>query len=136
MGTSQDSLAGSHPNEAGSGVAVHAGFPNPAAEKQRHGEGSSPGTALDINQLLIQNPTSTFYFTISGHLWEERGIYDGDLTIIDRSLTPRRTDLVLVWLTDGFIIVPARLLTGHRQPWGVITAIIHRYRTKAPVRSH
>jgi DNA polymerase V len=102
------------------GVSVHAGFPN--AADQRRGQ----GTALDLNQLLIRHPISTFYFRITGHGYEEQGIYDGDLAVIDRALAPRSTDLVLSWQDSAFAI--RRFKHADRvEPWGVVSSIIHQF---------
>lgn len=106
----------------GDGVSVHSGFPNPAADRQ--GE----GLALDINRLLVRHPSSTYMFRVAGHRWASLGVYDGDVAVIDRALDPKDGDLVVVW-QDG----SARLQSRHRlapedQVWGVVTAMIHRFR--------
>ena len=41
---------------------VHAGFPSPAED--------IPGTALDINKLVVKNPASTFFARVSGDSME------------------------------------------------------------------
>ena len=105
----------------GNGVSVHAGFPNAADD--RHGQGAP---ALDLNQLLIRHPISTFYFRITGHGYEEQGVYEGDLAVIDRSLAPRSTDLVMLWQDDNFAIRRFKHADG-LEPWGVVSSIIHQY---------
>jgi DNA polymerase V len=102
------------------GVSVHAGFPNAADDRR------GQGAALDLNQLLIRHPISTFYFRITGHGSEEQGIYEGDLAIIDRSVAPRSTDLVMTWQEDSFAIKRFKH-SAQIEPWGVVISVIHRY---------
>jgi DNA polymerase V len=52
---------------------------------------------LDLNDLLIDNPTATFFVRVAGDSMEGAGIYDGDILVVDRSVQP----------TDGRIVVAA-----------------------------
>jgi DNA polymerase V len=106
------------------GVSIHAGFPNPAADRRLNGKTLS----LDLNRHLIKHPSSSYVFRISGHHWSEQGIFDGDLALIDRVLTPRPGDIVLIWQTSGFGLFRQRQLTSDEVPWGVVSAVIHQYR--------
>lgn len=111
---------------AGSGnVAIHGGFPNPALD--RIGQGNK--LALDLNKSLVRHPSSTYIFRITSHGNEAEGIYDGDLTLIDRSLQPRPSDLVLAWQASGFILCRYSLMNPHDTFWGVVSSTIHERRT-------
>jgi DNA polymerase V len=101
-------------------VTEHRGFPNPATDTNI--------TPLDLTKLLIKHPLSTFFMRIEGSTWENFGIFDGDLTIIDRSLNPKSTDLVIWWDETSFVISKFHKLPLDTTAWGVITNIIHRYR--------
>jgi len=103
-----------------SGVSVHAGFPNPAADRQ--------GAALSLDRLLLKHPSSNFIFRVRGHNWADRGIFDGDLALIDRALDPARHNLVIAWQDDSFIIDTLANLPPGVEPWGTLTALIHEYR--------
>lgn len=103
------------------GVSIHAGFPNPAAER-------SAAASLSLDRLLIGRPSSTFFFELSGSSWQEPGLAAGDLAVIDRALSPRPADLVIAWQDNQFILVRHRRLPKDVESFGVITAIIHRYR--------
>ncbi len=107
----------------GDGVSVHSGFPNPALD--RRGQGGR--LALDLNQLLIKHPSSTYLFRVAGHHWSDQGVYDGDVAVIDRARTPRAADLVIVWHEDGSTLCRQRQLSDRDEVWGVVTAIIHQY---------
>jgi DNA polymerase V len=103
------------------GVAVHAGFPNPAADK-------SLGS-LDLQQLLISRPLSTFVFRISGNEWTQRGIFDGDIAIVDRALDARPNEPLVWWNEQGeFSISTMQDMPSDATAWGVVTAIIHQFR--------
>lgn len=104
------------------GVSLHAGFPNPAADTSLRN--------LDLNQLLIQHNTSTYFFRICGSEWEDSGVFDGDIAIIDRALDARSTDRVIWWhdAVTEFSISTYKKVPSGAQVWGVITATIHQFR--------
>ena len=66
-----------------------AGFPAPGDDQIEK--------VLDINDLVVKNPASTFFVRVEGDSMEGAGIFSGDVLVIDRSLTPR----------DGSIVVAA-----------------------------
>ncbi len=107
----------------GDGVSVHSGFPNPALDRRKQG-----GLSLDLNQLLVQRPSSTYLFRIAGHHWADQGIFDGDVAVIDRAAQAHANDLIITWRPSGSAICKQHQLTPDDKPWGVVTAIIHQYR--------
>ena len=110
----------------GEAVRVHAGFPNPAADHLR----DRKSLTLDFNQLLVQHPSSTYIFRISGNSWTEQGILNGDVAVIDRALSPRPHDLIISWQNDAFLICFYKDLPEGETSWGVITSVIHSLRSK------
>ncbi len=106
------------------GVSVHSGFPNPAADQG----GRGADLALNLNQLLVRRPSSTYLFRVAGHHWADEGVYDGDIAVIDRALQARTNDLLVVWRTGGSRLCRQQQLAPDDKPWGVVTAIIHQYR--------
>lgn len=103
------------------GVTEHTGFPNPATD--------STLSSLDIGKLLVKHPASTFFMEIEGHAWERYGIFNGDLAIIDRALTPKPQDVVVYWTESAFSIKQKGRLPLDATIWGVVSAIVHRYRS-------
>ena len=75
---------------------VPAGFPSPADD---HIEGK-----LDLNEHLIKRPSATFFVRASGESMRDAGIFDGDLLIIDRSITPK-SDHIVIAAVDGDLTV-------------------------------
>ena len=102
------------------GVSIHYGFPNPAADKG--------GRNLDLNTLLIQRSLSTYLMHVEGDEWQSSGIFHGDIALVDKGLDPYKNDLVIWWKQGRFAISPFHTLPTHVEIWGVVTAIIHRYR--------
>jgi len=101
-------------------MSVHAGFPNPAADKEL--------LSLDLNQLLVRRGASTFLFRVHGQTGKEFGIFDGDIAVVDKALGPRKADLVIWWDDDTFRISRFDSLGKDASAWGVITSTIHQLR--------
>jgi SOS-response transcriptional repressor LexA len=104
------------------GVSIHAGFPNPATDNDRSSH------SLSLDQLLLGRPSSTYLFQLKGHAWAADGIADGDIAIVDRVLAVCPNDFVIAWQGDDFLLLRARNLPKQVAPWGVVSAIVHRYR--------
>ena len=68
-------------------VLVAAGFPSPADDHLQR--------PLDFNPLLAPRPATTFVVRVMGESMREAGVHDGDLIVIDRSLSPRDGDIVV-----------------------------------------
>ena len=71
---------------------ISAGFPSPAAD--------FIDLSIDLNQALIQHPSATFFGRVKGDSMCDAGISDGDLLVIDKSLTPQ-TGRIAVCFIDG-----------------------------------
>ena len=61
-------------------IKISAGFPSPAADYEE--------SRLDINEYLIRNPVSTFFFPVQGDSMEGAEIFDGDILVVDRACAP------------------------------------------------
>lgn len=105
------------------GVSVHDGFPNPATDSSLQ--------AIDLNALLIRHTASTYFMRIAGNDWVGQGIFAGDMAIVDRALVGRGNDPVL-WIKDDlFVISPYHAVPADAVVWGVVTTIIHQYRSRS-----
>lgn len=60
-------------------------------------------TGLDLNAHLIRRPASSFYARARGESMRDSGIFDGDLLIVDRSITPCHGDIVIA-VQDGELL--------------------------------
>lgn len=68
-------------------TAVAAGFPSPADDYIEQ--------QLDLNAYLIARPLATFLARARGSSMMGRGIFDGDILVVDRSLTPQHGNIVV-----------------------------------------
>ncbi|HGX5147204.1 translesion error-prone DNA polymerase V autoproteolytic subunit [Escherichia coli] len=80
---------------------VQCGFPSPAADyvEQR----------IDLNQLLIQHPSATYFVKASGDSMIDGGISDGDLLIVDSAITARHGDIVIAAVDGEFTVKKLQL---------------------------
>lgn len=105
----------------------------------------------DLNTLLVQDPESTFLYTVSGDSMDRAGIFDGDRVVVDRALQPASGDIVVAVLASHghtvkrlqakkreAVLEPESSNPTHRgfqlRPdegdviWGVVTGVIRRVR--------
>ncbi|MFT9232201.1 MAG: S24 family peptidase [Bifidobacterium sp.] len=86
--------------------AVRAGFPSVA---QDYFAGD-----FSFDENVITNPDTTFILHVAGDSMEGAGIFDGDLLIVDRSISPAANDIVVAILDDELTV--KRLLVHGTTP--------------------
>jgi len=86
---------------------VAAGFASPADD---HLEAE-----LDLNEYLITHPSETFFVRAKGDSMQQAGIFDKDLLIVDRSLTPKDNDIVIAAVAGQLTV--KRLVVKRGEPW-------------------
>ena len=116
---------------------IRAGFPSPADDYV--------ADTLDLNEHLMPRKEATFLVTVSGDSMIGAGIHDGDILIVDRSITPANGKVVIAVLDGQFTVKTLeksrskiRLLPANPdyepiemkdeqelQIWGVVTKVIH-----------
>ncbi len=89
------------------GSRVSAGFVSPADD---HLEAE-----LDLNEYLIKHPAATFFVRVKGDSMQEAGIFDNDILIVDRSLTPQNNDVVIAAVAGELTV--KRLVVKLGKPW-------------------
>jgi DNA polymerase V len=67
---------------------VAAGFPSPADDFIEE--------EIDLQRLLIVNRPATYLVRVAGDSMIAKGLFDGDLAVVDRSLEPQNGDVVMV----------------------------------------
>lgn len=75
---------------------IKAGFPSPAEAYEVE--------VLDFNKDMIRHPDTTFYGRVRGDSMMDAGICDGDILVIDRSLTPHNGDVVVAYYDNRFTV--------------------------------
>ena len=117
---------------------VSAGFPSPAMDFME--------SSIDLNQVLVENPTATLYVQVEGNSMIDAGIHDKDLLVVDRSLEPRNNKIAICLLDGEFTVKRIRLENNelflmpenpNYQPikiteenqliiWGIVTYVIKK----------
>ena len=118
---------------------VPAGFPSPADDYVQG--------RLSLDEHLVQHKEATFFVRAKGNSMVRAGIFNGDLLVVDKSLTPSSGDIVIADI-DGELTVKRlikqngtvmlkpenprfndiELKEGQElQIWGVVTATIKKF---------
>lgn len=118
--------------------AVQAGFPSPAEDYIEK--------KLDINELVVQHPSATFFVRVEGDSMQDAGIHSGDILVVDRSLEAKNGKVVIAVLngeftvkrlkvdSEGIYLVPENprfpaIKVGEESEctiWGVVSYVIHK----------
>lgn len=80
---------------------VQCGFPSPAQDyvEQR----------IDLNELLVHHPSSTYFVKAAGDSMVDAGISAGDLLVVDSSLTAKHGDIVIAAVEGEFTVKKLQL---------------------------
>ena len=118
---------------------VGAGFPSPATDYIEDD--------LDLNTHLISNAPATFIIRVQGKSMRDVGIYDGDLLIVDKSMSPKNFSTVIANVNEELVVKTFikekevsyltsaskntidKINLGENQEviiWGVVTYVIHK----------
>lgn len=118
---------------------LQTGFPSPASD---HGE-----KALSLDELIVKRPAATFFVRAEGTAMQSAGIYEGDILVIDRSITAQTGHIVVVSVNEEVLIrrflcknkrfflvsdhpniapIPIREDTDWTI-WGVATYLVHHF---------
>jgi DNA polymerase V len=66
---------------------IECGFPSPATDYVE--------SNLNLHEFLVKKPAATFFVRAKGDSMIGAGIYPGDLLIVDRSINPRSSHIVV-----------------------------------------
>jgi DNA polymerase V len=119
---------------------VSAGYPSPADDNLE--------ASLDLNQHLIENPNTTFLVKTSGDSMKNAGINSNDILVVDRSIEPKHSSIVIAALNGELTVkrlhiegknitlkaenpeYPSIIITEEMDflIWGVVTSVIHEFR--------
>jgi DNA polymerase V len=69
-------------------------------------------TNIDLNELLIHNPSATYFFKQESGDMSDLGLPKGTLLVVDRSKTPAYNQFVLIKHEGQFL---CRLMVKHNQ---------------------
>jgi len=80
---------------------ISAGFPSPANDYLESG--------IDLNKELIRNPEATFFGRVKGMSMKDAGIDDGDVLIVDKSISARNGMIAVCFIDGDFTLKKIRL---------------------------
>ena len=75
---------------------ISAGFPSPADDFKE--------IRISLDKELVKNRDATFYARVSGESMVGAGLDDGDLIIIDRSVTPSNNKIAVCFIDSEFTV--------------------------------
>ena len=82
---------------------VKAGFPSPAEEVREE---------FDLKGMLVRHPASTFYFKVDVFSMVDAGMEDGDIIIVDKSLTPYDGCKAICYIDGEFTVKYVEIRDG------------------------
>jgi len=83
-----------------------AGFPAPGDDQIER--------VLDINDLVVQNPASTFFVRVEGDSMEEVGIFSGDVLVVDRAVEPKVGRIVVAAVNGEMLVKRLAKIEGRQ----------------------
>ena len=75
---------------------ISAGFPSPADDFKE--------IRISLDSELVKNKEATFYAKVSGDSMVGAGLDDGDLLVIDRSLSPENGKIAICFIDGDFTV--------------------------------
>ena len=75
---------------------ISAGFPSPADDFKE--------TRISLDRELVKNKEATFYARVDGDSMIGAGLEDGDLLVIDRSLSPENGKIAVCLIDRDFTV--------------------------------
>ena len=75
---------------------ISAGFPSPADDFKE--------IRISLDNELVKNKEATFYAKVSGDSMVGAGLDDGDLLVIDRSLSPENGKIAVCFIDGEFTV--------------------------------
>lgn len=116
---------------------VAAGFPSPGDNYVER--------RLDLNEHLVRHKEATFFVRVNGDSMTGAGIFDGDLLVVDRAVSPEAGRIVVAAINGELVVKRLKLDDGRvwlisENPdyaaiemtegmefviWGVVTNAIH-----------
>jgi len=124
---------------------VSAGFPSPADDHL--------DSSLNIQELLVRKPSSTFFVRATGNSMKGVGIYNNDILIVDRSVNPISGSIVIA-AVDGECLVKIYRRDNQKtwlqaanpryadlsinegnsfEIWGVVTGVVRQHESNGRV---
>lgn len=83
-----------------------AGFPAPGDDQIEK--------ILDINDLVVDNPASTFFVRVEGDSMEDAGIFSGDVLVVDRAVEAKDGRIVVAAVNGEMLVKRLSRMNGQQ----------------------
>ena len=124
---------------------IHGGFPSPAEDWREK--------RLDVNDLVVPHPVSTYFMRVEGNSMHGACIDDGDIIIVDRAITATHNKIIVARLGEDFTLKRLQVINGRKiflksenptypaievssrtdfEIWGCVTYVIHQLIRSSP----
>lgn len=77
-------------------LGIKAGFPSPAQDYLTE--------SLDLMKEIVRHPAATFFARVCGDSMKDVGIHDGDILVVDKSLSPKSGDIAVCYIDGEFTV--------------------------------
>ena len=67
---------------------------------------------MNLTQFFVRNPDQTYVVVAVGDSMKDAGINDGDILVVDRSITAKNGDIVLAYLDGAFTVKRVRFTSS------------------------
>jgi len=102
-------------------VVIPPGFASPAEDDL--------DVPLNLHKYVVHHPAATFFVRMTGDAMEGHGIYNGDILVVDRSLTPKQESIVVALVDGEFIVRVYGDIAKEGEVWGVVTFSVKNHKT-------
>lgn len=80
----------------GSGTGITNDLSNDAAKPSNY--------VIDLNELLISNKSTTFFFRMNGNAMIDAGIFEGDILLVDRSVINVNGKVIIAFFNGELLV--------------------------------
>lgn len=128
---------------------AHAGFPSPGDDYAQR--------RLNLNDLVVPHPVSTYFMQVSGYSMIGACIYHDDVIVVDRAITATHNKIIVARLGDDYTLKRLQVIKGGKRVFlksenpnytllevtgrqdfeifGVVTWVVHRLAGPRPART-
>ncbi len=83
---------------------AHASFPSPADDYKER--------PLDLNELVVPHPVSTYYMRVEGDSMIGGCISSGDVLVVDRAISATHNKIIVARLSEDFTVKRLQVIKG------------------------
>jgi len=119
---------------------AYASFPSPVDDYKER--------PLDLNELVVPHPVSTYFMRVAGDSMIHACMYSGDVIVVDRAITATHNKIIVARLGEDFTVKRLQVIKGSKrlflkpenpkyqlmevtrrddfEIWGCVTWVVHK----------